>query len=232
MTVISESPLNAHRSGLELKPSLIPLKITINSVDLDLDLTLIENKQQRDGKIYEETCFDQIVAELKTGEVAYGAHLLNKLNGLFNSPNEQQRISIPDALVGEINNSPEIKNRFNLSPEEPVIRIIRIIEARTGDINGIYKLKRFSNLTAELRRDPYLFTEAIKAILGERGGILIPQLIVAPPDEEIEIDFYSPHEHTDNDLEFARSQYNNHRFKKIGFRTVPLTIYNSSTQTS
>ena len=52
--------------------------------------------------MYEEACFREVVEELDPNEVAYGAHFLNTA---FNSHLKARGVSIPDALVGEIDHS-------------------------------------------------------------------------------------------------------------------------------
>ena len=193
------------------------LRIIGNSVDLDIDLSKLD-KQTRHGKEYEDACFAQIIQELEPSEVAYGAHFLNTA---FNSHLKARGVSIPDALVGEIDYSMHVLGQSEAPLDRPVIRVKRIIEARTGEINGVYKLKRFKNLTAEMRRNPDFFTIAIRDLLAGRGGILNLAILFAPHDSEIDVDFYSPHQHTEREIVEAKRQLGEHPFGDVGHKTVP-----------
>ena len=219
---VAQETLNApHHTDSEAESAFIPLKMTQRSVDIDIDFSKV-NPDNIIGKIYEDECFKRVIEELGPSEVAYGAHFLNRA---FNSHLKARGVSIPDALVGEVDYSTQVLDQSGIPVDRPVIRVKRIIEARTGEINGIYKLKRFENLTVEMRRNPDFFTLSIRNLLAGRGGVLNLAFLFAPPDGELEVDFYSPHQHTEREVADAKRQLGEHPFRKIGYKTVPLPIF-------
>lgn len=201
---------------IELQPvsetayPLPPLRLTGNSVDLLIDLSIL-NDIERYAKSYEEECFKRVIGELGPGEVAYGAHILNRA---FNHSLSARHISIPDGLVGQLDGG---------NPEEgSIVRITRITEARTGRINGNYKLRGFKNLTAGVRENPEFFTSAIRAVLRGRGGLLNPLILLAPDDGEIEVDFYCPRVQLETDEDVRQMRLEGHPFKRVNYKTVLL----------
>jgi len=192
-----------------------PLKIGPNSLDLDIDLAKLD-EHNRFSKSYEETCFRKVVEDLKPNQVAYGAHFLNRALGGI-PITEDERVSVPDAIVGErISSSDDGKS---------VILLTKIIEARTGRVNGNGKLKGFSTLTRVIRRTPKYFPKAFEKVLLGREKRFGLDILIAPSDSEIDIVFYSPRDQRENGEENRQTHINGHSFRSVSYETVPLEVF-------
>jgi hypothetical protein len=202
-------------SASEKASSYPPLKIGPNSCDLDIDLAKLD-EHNRFAKSYEETCFKRVLEELEPNQVAYGAHFLNRaLGGLPIA--EEERVSVPDAIVGDI-----VSTRDD---GKSIILLTRIIEARTGRVNGNGKLRGFSTFTRVIRRTPNYFPGAFEKVLMGRGDKFGLELLIAPSDSEIDIVFYSPRDQKENGVENRQTHINGHSFRSVSYETVPLEVF-------
>lgn len=208
-----------------LEPPL-PLRIVGNSVDVDIDISKMDD-HNRFSKSYEEECFRVVVESLGPNQFAFGPHFLNTAfdgikTGINGDPSaEKKYISVPDALVCEI----ETGESTGVPIDASVIKMVRIIEARTGKINGNGKLAGFRNLTDAIRNNPGHFALAIESVIRERLGSN-PFYLVAPSDIDISIAFLSPRKQLfENEEEGIQRHIAEHPFKKVEYKTVPLPIY-------
>lgn len=213
--LLSEPQLSAS----EKASSPLPLKISPNGIDLDIDLTKLD-AHNRFSKGYEETCFKQTLERLGPNQVAYGAHFLNR--ALTRIPTiDDERVSVPDAIIGEI-----MPNQLD---GRSVIRLTTIIEARTGKINGNGKLRGFSTFTRVIRRTPDYIPSAFEKVLAGRGERLDLGLLIAPPDSEIDVVFCSPRSYREaNNEESRQGNLNGHSFRNVTYETVPLEIFSAA----
>lgn len=193
-----------------------PLIQTSNSLDVDINLSELDD-HNRFTRTYEEACFGEVVSQLPPHQIAYGANLLN---AAFNGELKAVCISVPDAIVWEV---PQDKHG---------LKLIRIIEARTGKIGSRLKLAGFENLTTAMRQSPDYFIGAIgNVIRGRANGLELTHLFV-PDNNEIEIDFYSPkgveNDPSAKDALMRQEHIAGHPFKSVNYRMLPMPVFTAN----
>lgn len=209
-----------------LEPPL-PIRIVGNSIDLDIHILRMD-EHNRFSKGYEEECLREVRQSLGPNQIVFGPHLLNTaFDGVKTGVNsghpevEKKYVSVPDALVCEV----ETSESTEVPSDAAVIKVAGIIEARTGRINGNGKLAGFKNLTDAVRKRPEHFALAIESVV--RGRIANhPFYLVAPPDREIFVTFFSPRKQLfESEEEGIQRHIVEHPFKKVEYKTVPLPVY-------
>lgn len=211
-TVVLSPKEDQRRRRRQMIRDLKPLGMTGGRIDLIVDLSGYDQAYY-DSMQFEEDCFNLVSTRAAKREVVYGPHLLTEV---FASSRQALQIegplAVPDSMVGRV-----VKTEHGLA-----LQIRKLIEFKTSHLDSSRKVAGFSNLLAGIRSNPEAAAELVEAVLGGRGGRRInPQLLIAPPNGQIEIDFLAPKHWTRKAIRNMRHDLGDHGFKKINFLSAP-----------